>query len=91
VKVDRYVLIAVAAIVVGGVAFQNLPAPNPKPERPVLKFIAKVAKLGLWLMFVHAPQTPRVFAAHSSQPEPGEQVHRVDESGQRILNHAEGW
>jgi hypothetical protein len=55
----------------------------------VLKFIAKVAKLGLWLMFVHAPQTPRVFAAHS--PEPGEHVHRVDESGQRILNHAEGW
>jgi hypothetical protein len=82
-KVDKNVLVIVAAVVIGGLALQTLPAPNPKPERPVLKFLAKVAKLGLWVLMAHSPSMPKVYAT--------EHVHQVNDNGERILNHNEGW
>jgi len=83
-KVDKNVLVIVAAIIIGGLAFQTLPAPRAKPERPVLKFLARVAKLGLWVLVAQSPPSPRVFAAHGH-------VHQVNDNGERILNHQEGW
>ena len=82
-KVDKNVLVIVAAVVIGGLALQTLPAPRAKPERPVLKFLAKVAKLGLWVLMAQSAPSPRVFAA--------QHVHQVDDNGQRVLNHHEGW
>jgi hypothetical protein len=83
-KVDKNVIVIVAAVVIGGLALQTLPAPRAKPERPVLKFLAKVAKLGLWVLMAQSAPAPRVFAAH-------EHVHQVNDNGERILNHNEGW
>lgn len=56
---------------------------KPAPERPVLRFLAKLAKTGLWVM---------MFA----EPPPKEQQHyivhaRVDEDGNKVLNHGQGW
>ena len=82
-KVDKNVVVIVAAVVLGGLALQTLPAPRPKPERPVLKFLAKVAKLGLWVLMAHSPSMPKVYAH--------EQVHQLDANGDRVLNHREGW
>lgn len=83
VKIDRNVMIVVAAVVIGGILFQTLPAPRPKPERPVLKFIAKIAKLGLWVMLAHSGPTPHLYAAGH--------VHQLDASGHRVLQSGEGW
>jgi hypothetical protein len=82
VKIDKNVLIVVAAIVIGGIVFQALPAPQAKPERPVLKFLARVARLGLWIMLAHSGPTPHFYAAHD---------HQVDAAGHRILQSGEGW
>jgi hypothetical protein len=82
-KVDKNVIVIVAVVVIGGLALQTLPAPRAKPERPVLKFLARVAKLGLWVLVAQSAPPPRVFAAHH--------VHHVDDNGQRVLNHQEGW
>jgi hypothetical protein len=81
-KLDTRVLIVACLIVAGGLVFQTLPAPRPKPERPVLKFLAKVAKLGLWLMVVRDEPAPPTYAIDT---------HLVDEHGQRVLANREGW
>jgi hypothetical protein len=83
VKIDRNVLIVVAAVVIGGIVFQTLPAPRAKPERPVLKFLAKVAKLGLWVLMAQSAPIPHIYAA--------EHGHQVDAAGHRDLQSGEGW
>lgn len=64
---------------------QNSPfVPKPK-ERPVLRLLARVAKLGLWMAL-----------AAEKNPTPEENQERqalakFDENGHRVLNHEEGW
>lgn len=58
-------------------------APEKPKDRPVLRFIARVAKFGLWIAL-----------AAEKAPEDAEQrqvVARFDENGHRVLNHEEGW
>jgi len=81
-KLDTRVLIVAGLIVAGGLCFQTLPAPRPKPERPVLRFLAKVAKIGLWVLVAHHQPAPQTFAVHT---------YHVDEHGQRVLANREGW
>lgn len=55
---------------------------KPAPERPVLKFLARVAKLGLWVVAFADPPPADVHRV----------VHaRVDEHGNKVLHHGEGW
>ena len=85
---SRHVFAAViVAVAVGWWATNAASSPFvPKPkERPVLRFVARLAKLGLW-----------VAMAAEKQPTPEEQqsrqsVVKFDENGNRILNHEEGW
>jgi hypothetical protein len=57
---------------------------KPAPDRPVLRFLAKLAKTGLWVM-MFAEQPPKeetqTYIVHA----------RVDEDGHPIINHARGW
>jgi hypothetical protein len=57
---------------------------KPQPERPVLRFLAKVAKLGLWVMWAAEPQ-----------PQPTENLvyhaQAYDKDGNRVLDHGKGW
>jgi hypothetical protein len=56
---------------------------KPEPSRPVLRFIQRIARLGLWAM---------MFAEQPPAEQPQYVVHaRVDEDGNRVLNHGEGW
>lgn len=89
-KLDkRMVLVAVAAFAIAFFVAQKpggSPIPNPfvpaKPERPFLKFVARVAKTFLWVA---------VFA----EPKPAAPQYRdqasIGADGVQCLNHAEGW
>ena len=55
---------------------------KPEPSRPVLRFIQRLARLGLWtMMFVEQPPPEQAYVVHA----------RVDENGHRVLNHGQGW
>lgn len=76
------VLAGIAGIALGWWAATSPVSPvKPEPERPVLRFLARVAKLGLWAL-AFADQPP---------PEPHYVHARVDDHGDRVLHHGEGW
>lgn len=51
--------------------------PTPSRERPVLRLLAKVAKLGLWVMLAgEQPDAP---------------VNNIAQHDPHAINHAEGW
>ena len=54
---------------------------KPRPDRPVLRFIQRLARAGLWVMWL--ADTPR-----SAEPQ---YAARIDSSGQPIVNHRQGW
>lgn len=85
----RVLLVAGVAVIAAGWWLSASPlspvGPNKPKERPVLRFLVKVAKIGLWVMFV-AEQPPKEDAGQVQV------VHaRVDENGHRVLDHRQGW
>ena len=55
---------------------------KPEPQRPVLRFVRRLARLGLWaMMFAEQPPAEQAYVVHA----------RVDEHGNRVLNHGQGW
>ena len=77
------VIAGILGVALGWFAATSPSSPiRPAPDRPVLRFLAKVAKVGLWVMW-------------AAEPPPRQQqyiVHaRVDEDGHRVLNHGQGW
>ena len=56
---------------------------RPAPDRPVLRFLAKLARTGLWVMMFAEPppQETKTYIVHA----------RVDEDGHPVINHARGW
>ena len=81
-KISIAVLVAVA--VTWCAATSDYSPIKPQPERPVLRFLAKVAKLGLWVMWAAEPQ-----------PQPTENLvyhaQAYDKDGNRVLDHGKGW
>lgn len=55
---------------------------KPEPQRPVLRFVQRLARLGLWaMMFAEPPPAEQAYVVHA----------RVDADGNRVLNHGQGW
>jgi len=54
---------------------------KPQADRPVLRFIQRLARVGLWVMMVADP--PR-----NAEPQ---YAARINASGQPIVNHRQGW
>jgi hypothetical protein len=55
---------------------------KPEPQRPVLRFVQRLARLGLWaMMFAEPPPEQPQYVVHA----------RVDEDGHRVINHGQGW
>ena len=81
-KISIAVLVAVA--VTWCAATSDYSPIKPKPDRPVLRFLAKVAKLGLWVMWAAEPQ-----------PQSTENLvyhaQAYDKDGNRVLDHGKGW
>jgi len=76
-------LVALACLVVGYLVssvpgFDPLNPFHPQPQRPVIKFLARLAKLGLWVTVFAQPQPPQQYAAR----------HTDDRA---MICHAEGW
>lgn len=86
----KTVSIAVVALAVGywWACSPNTPKPyQPRPDRPVLRFLAKAAKTFLWVA---------MFAEKSPELEPDAERHhvvqaRVGDDGYPLLDHGRGW
>lgn len=83
----RTLVLSCVACLVAGYLVASVPGFDPinpfapKNDRPVLRFLSKVAKLGLWVA---------VFAEPS--PLPVEQQYSAPEYDDRtMICHAEGW
>ena len=92
-KTDRVLLVVVVALALGwwlGSSPASPVRPEPVPDRPVVRALAKLtrtaARLGLW--FALAGETP-------PPPEADRQgiVHAklVDAEGHPVIDHREGW
>jgi|LakMenEpi03Aug12_release.lakeMendotaPanAssembly.Ray.scaffolds.fasta_scaffold164825_2 hypothetical protein len=77
------VIAGILGVAVGWWAATSPASPvKPAPERPVLRFLAKLAKTGLWvMMFAEQPPAEQHYVVHA----------RVDENGHRVLDHGKGW
>lgn len=80
----RFLIAAVLALFALGFFANSVVDHYTKPERPVLTFIVKAAKLGLWLM---------MFAEADDTQEPKVYVHNHDQtdSTRSFVSHSEGW
>ena len=78
---NRNTVIVIAVVVALWYSSANHQPTPPKPDRPVLSFVARVARLALWLgLYADPPPetTPQQYAARD--------IH-----GHRSLRNAEGW
>lgn len=79
------VIAAILGCALGWFAATSPASPiRPAPDRPVLRFLARVAKVGLWVMWAAEPPPKadsRAYIVHA----------RVDEDGHKVLNHGQGW
>jgi hypothetical protein len=80
-KVSIAVMVAVA--VTWCAATSDYSPLKPRPERPVLRFIAKLARVGLWVMWCAEPPPPAPNMVYHSQS--------YDREGNRVLDHGKGW
>lgn len=89
-KFSRTTIAAVIVVIAAGLYLSSgsSPSPNPfvptpKPDRPVLSLIAKLARTLLWLALL------------GEETEPDESVQvvhaRCDENGNPLLDHGRGW
>jgi hypothetical protein len=81
-KISIAVLVAVA--VTWCAATSDYSPIKPKPDRPVLRLIQRLARVGLWVMWAAEPQPPAnenlVYHAQA-----------YDKEGNRVLDHGKGW
>jgi len=81
-KISIAVLVAVAATWCA--ATSDYSPIKPQPERPVLRLLQRLARVGLWVMWAAEPQ-----------PQPTENLvyhaQAFDKDGNRVLDHGKGW
>jgi len=78
------IAILVAVAVTWFAATSEYSPVKPQPDRPVLRLIQRLARMGLWVaMFAEpAPQSTEGLVYHAQA---------YDEKGERILDHGKGW
>jgi hypothetical protein len=73
----------VAALAVG---YWLASSPAPKPDRPVVRFVSRIAKNFLWVALL-AERPP-------AEPQPDHQVSRaarIGDDGYPVVDNARGW
>jgi hypothetical protein len=82
-EIQSAVVVALVAVMLTWWAATSDYSPvKPEPSRPVLRFVQRLARLGLWaMMFAEQPPAEQAYVVHA----------RVDADGHRILNHGQGW
>jgi hypothetical protein len=82
----RTLVLSCLACLVAGYLIATVPGFDPvnpfvpKHDRPVARFLARVAKLGLWLTVFAEPP-----------PQPVEQAYAAKHCDGSMICHAEGW
>ena len=83
-EIQTAVVVALVAVMLTWWAATSDYSPvKPEPNRPVLRLVQRLARLGLWaMMFAEPPPAePQHYVVHA----------RVDEHGHRVINHGQGW
>lgn len=80
-KVSIAVMVAVA--VTWCAATSDYSPIKPKPDRPVLRLIQRLARVGLWVMWCAEPPPPAPNMVYHAQS--------YDREGNRVLDHGKGW
>ena len=82
-KVQRNVIMAGVICLACGwwLASSPLSPVNPRPQRPVLSFLAKVAKTFMWVMLAAEPAPDTHHLSHAS----------LDADGHPVVSHGSGW
>jgi hypothetical protein len=82
-EIQTAVVVALVAVMLTWWAATSDYSPvKPEPQRPVLRLLARLARAGLWMMaFAEPPPAEQAYVVHA----------RVDEHGNRVLNHGQGW
>lgn len=82
-EIQSAVVVALVAVMLTWWAATSDYSPvKPEPQRPVLRLIQRLARLGLWVaMFAEQPPAEQHYVVHA----------RVDENGHRVINHGQGW
>lgn len=77
------IAVLVAAAVTWAAATSDYSPIKPKADRPVLRLIQRLARVGLWVMWAAdpPPADSQQYVVHA----------RVDADGHRVLNHGQGW
>jgi hypothetical protein len=83
-KISIAVLVAVAVTWCAATSDYSPVKPKPENDRPVLRLIQRLARVGLWVMWAAEPQPPAnenlVYHAQA-----------YDKDGNRVLDHGKGW
>lgn len=82
--IDRRTLALVAALVLGTWILAGRHATPTPADRPVLRAIARVAKLGLWMLTFAEPAPPEARPAHLVNA-------RTGPDGHPFVDHQAGW
>ncbi len=87
----RHAILAAAAVLLllwfsasASGPFPPTPFGPPRPDRPVLRVIARIAKTFLWVALV--AEGPQAVGAEQQIVRA-----RVDDEGHRVLEHGKGW
>jgi hypothetical protein len=82
-EIQTAVVVALVAVMLTWWAATSDYSPvKPEPNRPVLRIVQRLARLGLWaMMFAEQPPAEQRYVVHA----------RVDEHGHRVINHGQGW
>jgi hypothetical protein len=56
---------------------------KPQQDRPVLRFVKRLAKVGLWVLWCAEPAPPAPNMVYHAQA--------YDRDGNRVLDHGKGW
>lgn len=79
-----FIAVLVAVAVTWCAATSDYSPIKPRPERPVLRLLARIARAGLWVMWF-------------AETQPGAEANLVyhaqqyDRDGNRVLDHGKGW
>lgn len=86
---DRKTLAIVVVCLAAGywlASSPSSPLPKPQPDRPVVRAIARMAKLFLWAALVAEPAPEEPTPEHRAARGPA-----IGDDGYPLVDHARGW
>lgn len=77
------IAVLVAVAVTWCAATSDYSPVKPAPQRPLLRLVQRLARVGLWMMWFAEPAPPEARMVLHTQA--------YDREGNRVLDHGKGW